>query len=127
MATAERDFKVTYATLASPSPELHQMFDEAVERVKKNFGQTFPMYIDGEEVTAEETFTKRSPVDRDLIMGHFQKGTKEHVERAVAAAKEAFAEWRRTPWQERVDLMYTAADNISDRLFDIAAVMSLEV
>ncbi|MDX1663861.1 MAG: aldehyde dehydrogenase family protein, partial [Candidatus Promineifilaceae bacterium] len=116
-----------YATLASPSPELHQMFDEAVERVKKNFGQTFPMYIDGEEVTAEETFTKRSPVDRDLIMGHFQKGTKEHVERAVAAAKEAFAEWRRTPWQERVDLMYKAADNISDRLFDIAAVMSLEV
>lgn len=127
MAVAERDFKVTYATLGSPSPKLHDLFDEAVERAREKMGQTFPMYINGQEVTAAETFTKVSPVDVNLVMGHFQKGTEEHVNRAVAAAKEAFDEWSRTPWQERVALMRRAADLISDRLFDIAAVMSLEV
>lgn len=127
MTTAERDFKVTYATLSSPNPKLHQLFDEAVERVRANLGQTYPMYIDGEEVWAEDTFTNHSPVDRDLVMGHFQMGTEEHVNRAVTAARRAFRAWSRTPWQERVALMRKAADTISDRLFDIAAVMSLEV
>ena len=124
---SERDFKVTYATLASPSPKLHEMFDQAVEKVKVELGKTFPMIIDGEEVYADETFTKVSPVDLDLVMAHFQKGTAEHANAAVAAAKKAFEEWRRTPWQERVRLMRAAADLISDRLFHIAAVMSLEV
>jgi 1-pyrroline-5-carboxylate dehydrogenase len=103
------------------------MFDEAVERARANMGQTFPMYIDGEEVWAGETFTNHSPVDRDLVLGHFQMGTEEHVNRAVAAAKRSFGEWSRLPWQERVALMRKAADTISDRLFDIAAVMALEV
>ena len=123
----ERDFKVTYATLASPSPALHERFDEAVEQVKAQFGKTFPMYINGEEVTADETFTKRSPIDVDLVMGHFQKGTEEHVDMAVAAAKDAFAEWGRRPWRERVELMEAAADLISERLFEISAIMSVEV
>lgn len=127
MTTAERDFKVTYATLSSPDPRLHQMFDEAVERARANMGQSFPMYIDGEEVWAEATFTNYSPVDRDLELGSFQKGTEEHVKQAVAAAKRAFPQWSRTPWQERVALLRKAADTISDRLFDIAAVMTLEV
>lgn len=124
---SKRDFKVTYATLSSPSPKLHDMFDEAVERAREQFGQTFPMYIDGEERKADETYTKYSPVDLDLELAHFQKGTEQDARDAIAAARAAFPSWSRTPWQERVRLMRKAADLISDRLFDIAAVMSLEV
>ncbi|HSM55295.1 MAG TPA: aldehyde dehydrogenase family protein [Candidatus Sulfomarinibacteraceae bacterium] len=124
---SERDFKVTYATLSSPSPKLHEMFDEAVAKAREQFGRTFPMYIDGEEREADETFPKYSPADLDLEMAHFQKGTEQDARDAVAAAKAAFPSWSRTPWQERVRLMREAADLISDRLFDIAAVMSLEV
>lgn len=123
----KRDFKVTYATLASPSPRLHDMFDEAVEKAKNNFGKSYPMYIDGQERFADSTFSKVSPVDLDMEMAHFQKGTEGDARDAIAAAKAAFPRWSRTPWQERVNLMRKAADTISDRLFDIAAVMSLEV
>lgn len=122
-----RDFKVTYATLSSPSPKLHDMFDEAVENAKKNFGKSFPMYINGQERFADSTFSKVSPVDLDIEMAYFQKGTEEDARDAIAAAKAAFPRWSRTPWQERVNIMRKAADTISDRLFDIAAVMSLEV
>jgi len=90
MTTAKRNFKVTYATLSSPDPQLHVLFDEAVARARASLGQTYPMFIDGEEVWADETFTNRSPVDRDLVMGHYQNGTEEHVNRAVAAARRAF-------------------------------------
>ena len=91
---SEHKFKVTYSTLASPDPLLDQMFDEAVARVRANMGQTFPMYINGEERFASQTFTKISPVDLDMVMAHFQKVAEEHANDAVAAAKAACPGWR---------------------------------
>ncbi|MGD2049848.1 MAG: L-glutamate gamma-semialdehyde dehydrogenase, partial [Chloroflexota bacterium] len=82
--------KVTYSTLASPDPKLDELFDEAVTRVKANLGQTFPMYINGQERTAEERFEKVSPMDTDLVMGYFQKGTEEDAQDAIDAARAAF-------------------------------------
>jgi 1-pyrroline-5-carboxylate dehydrogenase len=120
-------FKVTYSTLASPDPLLDQLFDEAVERVKSNMGQTFPMFIDGKERLADEQFKKVSPVDLDLTMAYFQKGTVQDALDGLKAARAAFPGWRKTPWQERVDILRKAADLISERLFDMAAVMTYEV
>jgi len=127
MSDKKKHIKVTYSTLASPDPLLHQYFDEAVEEAKAGFGKNFPMYINGQERTADKTFAKVSPVDTDIVMGHFQYGTEQDVEDAVAAAKAAFPGWRDTPWQERVNIMRKAADLISERLFHMGAVMSLEV
>lgn len=126
MATRER-IKVTYSTLASPNPLLDQYFDEAVAEAKANFGRTFPLWINGEPRSAEKTFTKVSPVDLDLVMAHFYYGTEKDANDAVAAAKAAFPGWRNTPWQERVAILRRAADLMSERLFEIGAVMSLEV
>jgi 1-pyrroline-5-carboxylate dehydrogenase len=128
MSNKERkQFKVTYSTLASPDPLLHQYYDEAVEEVKANLGQTFPLLINGENRFAAETFSKVSPVDLDMVLAHFQKGSTQDAEDAIAAAKAAFATWSERPWQERVAILRKAADLISDRLFHMAAVMSLEV
>lgn len=126
-APPKKKIKVTYSTLASPDPLLHEYFDEAVTRARAGLGATFPMLIDGREVEAAETFSKTSPVDTSLVMGHFQAGTADHIDAAVAAARRAFPDWRDTPWQERVAILRRIADVISDRLFDIAAILSLEV
>ena len=125
--TTKQKFKVTYSTLASPDPELHRLYDEAVADFRANAGQSYPMYINGEERFAEQTFAKVSPADTDMVMGHFQKGNEQDANDAIAAAKAAFPGWRDTPWQERVDIMRRAADLISERLFHFGAVMSLEV
>ena len=119
--------KITYSTLSAASPELHQMFDEAVEQAKARFGTNYPMLIDGEERWADETFEDRSPIDTDWLMGHFQKGTAEHGRAALKAARAAFPGWSSTPWQERVALLRKAADLISDRSIDIGAAVALEV
>ncbi|MCA9927375.1 MAG: aldehyde dehydrogenase family protein [Anaerolineales bacterium] len=123
----KKHIKVTYSTLASPDPLLHQYFDEAVVEAKAGFGKTFPLYINGEERTAAKTFEKRSPVNLDWVMGHFQYGSEQDVQDAVAAAKAAFPAWSGRPWQERVAIMRKAADLISERLFHMGAVMSLEI
>ncbi len=128
MSSKERKhIKVTYSTLASPDPLLHEYFDEAVDEVKANFGQTFPLLINGEERFADETFAKISPVDTDIVMGHFQKGSIEDAQDAIEAAKAAYPVWSARPWQERVELLRKAANLMSERLFHMGAVMSLEV
>lgn len=125
--TEKHKFKVTYSTLASPDPLLHQMYDEAVAAAKANMGRTFPMLINGQERVASETFAKTSPTDTGMTMGYFQKGSADDANDAVAAAKAAFPGWRDTPWQERVAILRRAADLISERLFHMGAIMSLEV
>jgi len=128
MSNKERKhIKVTYSTLASPDPLLHEYYDEAVAEAKANFGQSFPLYINGKNRFAEETFAKVSPVDTDIVMGHFQKGSTQDAEDAIAAAKAAFPAWSGRPWQERVAILRKAADLISERLFHMGAVMSFEV
>ncbi|MEJ2747590.1 MAG: aldehyde dehydrogenase family protein, partial [Anaerolineae bacterium] len=124
---SKQKFKVTYSTLASPDPMLHQLYDEAVEKAKADFGKNYPLFINGEERFTEKTFEKRTPVNLDWVMGTFQYGTKKDADDAVAAARAAFPAWSGRPWQERVAIMRKAADLISDRLFDIAANMSLEI
>ena len=125
--TQEQRFKVTYSTLASPDPELHRRYDEAVADFRQHAGETFPMLINGEKRFAAETFAKVSPTDTSMVMGYFQKGTAQDANDAVAAAKAAFPAWRDTPWQERVTILRRAADLLSDRLFKMGAIMSLEV
>ena len=123
----KKKIKVTYSTLASPDPLLHQYYDEAVAAAKADLGQTHPMYINGEWVETGHLFSKTSPIDTEMVIGHFQEGIAEDVDKAVQAARAAFPAWRQTPWQERVALLRQVADLISDRLFEIGAVVSLEI
>lgn len=119
--------KITYATLSAASPELHAAFDAAVAQAKTKFGTSYPMLINGQERWASEVFEDRSPINLDWLLGYFQKGTAEHGQQALAAARAAFPGWGKTPWQERVAIMRRVADVISERSIEIAAAVSLEI
>ena len=125
--SSRKPIKVTYSTLGSPDPLLHTYYEEALAAARSALGQTHRMWIDGQWVEAKTTFAKHSPIDTSLVLGHFQEGDAAEIDRAVAAARRAAPGWRATPWQERVALLRKVAATISDRLFDIAAVNSLEV
>jgi len=124
---ARKKFKITYATLGMPSPELHSNFDKSLERVKAKLGQTNPMFIGGQQVSYGETFEDRSPINREWVLGHFQKGNEQHARDALAAARQAFPAWAATPWKERVKILRRAASLIEKRIFELSALLSLEV
>ena len=124
---AESTFKLTYATMFDPPEELHTLFEQVLADVKANFGQEYSMIINGEGRFADEKFEDRSPVDTDLVLGVFQKGTAQDANDAVAAARKAFPQWSRMKWQDRVSLLRKAADIIDQRTFEIGAVMAMEV
>ncbi len=124
--TAPR-IKITYATLRNDNEELHALFDRGIERARAQLGETHPLYVNGEARDGEGTFEDRSPIDRGIIVGRFARGTRQDVRDAIAAAKAAAPGWARTPWRERVAIMRRAADLISRRQMEYAALMGFEV
>jgi len=126
MATTPR-MKITYATLSADNEELQSAFDAALERARAGLGRTYPMIIGAEERVSDDTFEDRSPIDREILVARFPTGTAQDVRDAVAAARAAYPSWRDTPWRDRLALLRRAADLISERQFDYAALMALEV
>ena len=127
MSKQRKHIKVTYSTLGSPDPLLHEYFDEDVAKLKQNLGRDYPLLINGEWVAGADSYEARSPINSDWLLGRFAGAADEQVEAAVSAAQDAFPAWRDRPWQERVDILNRVADLISQRLFEISAAVSMEI
>jgi len=119
--------KITYATLSADNEELQASFDAAVEKVRGDLGRSYPMLIGAEERHGAAEFEDRSPIDADIVVSRFPVGTRQDVGDAISAARAAFPAWRDLGWRKRLELMRRAADLISQRQFEYAALMSFEV
>jgi 1-pyrroline-5-carboxylate dehydrogenase len=120
-------FKLTYSTMFNPPEELHTRYEAALLQVKANLGKEHGMIIDGKEYFAAEKFEDRSPANTDVVLGIFQKGDEQDARKALDAARRAFPKWSKMKWQDRVALLRKTADLIDARIYEMAAVMSLEV
>ncbi|HEY0443380.1 MAG TPA: aldehyde dehydrogenase family protein, partial [Candidatus Limnocylindrales bacterium] len=127
MTTESRPrLKITYATLRNDNEELHAQFDAGLEKARSLLGSHFQNYVGGQWRDGDGTFEKRTPIDGS-VMATFAKGTRKDVQDAVVAARGAFREWGRRPWQERVALLRRAADIISERQMEFSALLAMEV
>ena len=72
--------------------------------------QNFKNFIGGEWVDAAsgDTFESTSPATGETI-GIFPRSGAEDVDRAVAVAKEAFADWRLVPAPKRGEILFRLA------------------
>ena len=86
-----------------------------------------PLFIDGVDVHGEQYRDKLSPIDRDWVLGSFAQATAADADRAMQAAKDAFAQWRATPLAERLRLLRRVAQLIEERVYHIGAALTLEV
>jgi 1-pyrroline-5-carboxylate dehydrogenase len=75
-------------------------------------GQTMdlPMVIGGEDVRDGSTFQQVEPHDKDSVLATVHEGGPAEVERAIAAAGEAWHDWSRLPWEERAAIFLRAAE-----------------
>src|SRR5207253_9656817 len=118
--------KVTFVTLLADET-IHPRYEEALKHVEREFGKHHPMFIDGRQVLAGGEFEVHSPVDSNILLGYFQKGTAEFARKALEAANEHFAAWSSRPWTERVQLSRKVADVLEKRQLHLAALMAYEV
>jgi 1-pyrroline-5-carboxylate dehydrogenase len=120
-------FKLTYATMFSPPDLMHTRYEKALADVKARMGQDHGMLINGQDRFSAEKFENRSPINTDWLLGTFQKGTRQDVDDAVAAAEAAWPRWAGLKWQDRVRLLRRMAAQVEKRVYEIGAVLSLEV
>ncbi len=90
--------------------------------------QRYRNYIGGEWVDGSggETFESLVPATGEPI-GEFPRSTPEDVDRAVAAAKEAYEDWRLVPAPKRAEVLYRFANLLAEHKDDLADLMSREM
>ena len=62
-------YKLTYSTMFDPPPQMHTRFDAALREVRESLGARHALFIDGVDSHAASHREKRSPIDRDLLLG----------------------------------------------------------
>ena len=106
--------KITYATMSADDPALHEAYEEGLAAATSRIGQTHPLLINGEKRYTGDTFTERSPIDSDLVVGVYSQASDDDVDEAVAVASAFQAEWEATPWQERLAIIRRAAEIVDE-------------
>ena len=108
-------------------PEHRQAFQEALAHVRARLGTSYPLRIGREAVTTGETLASHNPAHPDEVVGvHAMAGVAE-VDAAVSAATAVFADWSRTPAEERATILLRAAQVVRARRHDLSALMVWEV
>src|SRR5919198_1319247 len=88
----------------------------------------FKNLVGGEWVGAAsgETFETTSPADGE-VLGVFPKSAAEDVDRAVAAAKNAFDEWRLVPAPKRGEIVFRFAELLKEHKAELTDLMTHEM
>ena len=81
----------------------------ALETVKRNFGKSYPLVIDGRKIETEKKIRSLNPADPEQVVGSVSSASKEQATQAIEAAARAFESWkhldaagaRRLPFQGR--------------------------
>ncbi|PYP99887.1 MAG: 1-pyrroline-5-carboxylate dehydrogenase, partial [Acidobacteria bacterium] len=69
-----------------------------------------PLRIAGKEVRSGTTALAVMPHDHRHVLGEWHKASREHVQQAIAAAREAHEEWAAWPWEDRAAVVLKAAE-----------------
>ncbi|MGW7256379.1 aldehyde dehydrogenase family protein [Streptomyces sp. NPDC054834] len=111
--------RLTYADLALPGEELHRAYEQALATLRT--GVEHPP-----GATRAPHRTECSPLDRRIAVGHFVEARTDEVHHAVAAARAAGPAWAGRPWRERLETLESAAERLSEQVYDLAALLTLE-
>jgi aldehyde dehydrogenase (NAD+) len=89
----------------------------------------YRLYLDGEwfDSVSGETFASDNPAKPRQILGTFQKGCKEDVDKAVAAAEQASPEWSQMPAPKRGIILLRAAQLLRENKEELAKEMTMEM
>ncbi|HEV3317181.1 MAG TPA: L-glutamate gamma-semialdehyde dehydrogenase [Candidatus Angelobacter sp.] len=100
---------------------------EALAKVRAELGHEYDIVIGNRLVKTSGKIKSVNPAHPSEVVGIFSEAEKQHVDPAVQAAAKAFESWKRTPVQERADLLFNVAALLRERRFEFSAWMVFEV
>src|SRR5262245_362849 len=90
---------------------------------------TYHNFIDGVWVASVsgDCLVNRNAARPDDLIGTFQRSTQGDVDRAIEAARRAYPAWRLTPAPRRAELLFRAAQILTERKEALARDMTREM
>lgn len=122
--------RITYATVYTEGlsdPDLNAAFERRLADLRGQAPRVCPHRVAGQALEQGERYERRDPSRPDRTVGLAHEGGAEVVSRAVEVAREAAPGWRRTPYQDRCDLLLRVAAVVTERRLELAALLALEV
>lgn len=107
--------------------EVVEAYKEALERVRAQLGQDYPLVIGGERVSTEHGFLESlNPSKTSEVVGRSAKAKRKEVERAMNAAWDAYASWSQLPMEHRARALMKLAAVMRRRKFELSAWETFE-
>src|SRR5258706_15348806 len=131
MATAEQIVHVSEFTnepfIDFTKAENRSRMQEALKKVKTEFGREYPMWLNGKKVTTTEKRTSTNPSHPMEIIGVFQNATAEMARQAIGDANKYFGTGKKVPPPERAEVFFRAAQIVRDRKLELEALVRYAV
>lgn len=102
-------------------------FQETLDDVRGQFGQEYPLVINGRVVETKGALLSYNPSKKSELIGKVSSASPLDAENAVAAAKSAFKEWSRVEPKYRAEYLELVAKLICEQRMELAAWQVFEV
>lgn len=93
----------------------------ALNTVREQFGQSYPLVINGLRIETTETLPSVDPSQHSSVVGTVAMASEEHTDEAVAAAAVAISPWAALGAEGRGEFLRKAAAMMRQRRFELAA------
>ncbi len=93
----------------APGTEERKLLQETVAKMRSE-EKDIPMFIDGEEVRTGDKVSMHPPYDHKHLLGHYHRGDKSHIQKAIDAALKAKENWANLSWEHRASVFLKAAE-----------------
>jgi 1-pyrroline-5-carboxylate dehydrogenase len=101
--------------------------EEALKKVKAEFGHEYPMWIAGQKVITKGKKKSTNPSRPSEVIGVFQDASKEQAVEAIEAANKYFDTWKKVLPEQRAKYLFKTAAIVRGRKFELAALVCYEV
>ncbi|NEO87452.1 MAG: L-glutamate gamma-semialdehyde dehydrogenase [Spirulina sp. SIO3F2] len=99
----------------------------ALQSIREQLGQRYQPYLNGAYVPTETHLDSVNPSQPSELVGKVGQLSVAQADEAIAAAKDAFPAWAKTPASERAAILRKAADLLEQRRHELNAWLCLEV
>jgi 1-pyrroline-5-carboxylate dehydrogenase len=117
--------RLTY-TSGAGSPGVDAAFEAALDAVRGGPAEPLPHVVAGTRAFDGRLFERRDPSRTDAVVSRAHEAPDELAAEAIARAREAQRDWRRTPVDERCAALRRAGAAISERHMELAAAVTAE-
>lgn len=99
---------------------------QALKDVQLQFGNEYPLFIDGKSQDSRAHIVVRSPSQHATQLGRTSSANLDQAEQAITAARRAWHQWQKTPADHRAEYLELIAQAMRSRRFELAAWMVYE-